>query len=177
MDTCCHFPKVIQFLPRPKNNCRVFWICRLESNLPFPVPTSLFPVPSSLFPLPSFLFPVPSFLFPRPSSLFPVPCSLFPLPSSLTPVPSSLFPLPSYAKRFHGEVAVHAGDDDVAVGGAKGAVDHEEVAVGDARADHRIALDAHEVRGGGSLHQQLVEVERWFEILLGGRWKPRYHRS
>ena len=83
------------------------------------------------------------------------------------------FPIPQ-AQRLHGKVAVHAGDDHIAIGGAEGAVHDEEVAVADARANHGIALNTHEVRGGGPLHQQLVEVEWRLEILLGGRWKPRH---
>ena len=160
MDTCCHFPEVIQLLSRPKNNSWVFWICRLESNTPI---RSLFPLPCSLFSIPC--------------SLFSLPCSLFSLPCSLFPLPCSLFPLPSYAKRLHCKIAVHAGDDHVAVGGAEGSVDHQQIAVADSRAGHRVALDAHEVGGGRTPHQQFVQVERRFQILFSRRREPRNDRA
>ena len=40
-----------------------------------------------------------------------------------------------------------------------------------------LLLCLHEERGCGSLDQQLVQVERRFLILLGGRGKPRDHRA
>ena len=71
----------------------------------------------------------------------------------------------------------HAGDDYVAVGGAERAVDHQQIAVADPRADHRVALDAHEVRGGRTLHQKFIQVKRRLLILLGWRRKPSHHRA
>ena len=53
----------------------------------------------------------------------------------------------------------HAGDDYVAVGGAERAVDHQQIAVADPRADHRVALDAHKVRGGRTLYQKFIQVK------------------
>ena len=76
---------------------------------------------------------------------------------------------------LHGEVSVHACDDHIAVCWAEGAVDNEQVAIGDARAGHRVALDAHEVSGGGPPHEKLVEVERRLEVLLGRRGEPRHN--
>ena len=38
-------------------------------------------------------------------------------------------------------------------------------------------LDTHKMRGGGPIHQQLVEVEWRLEILLGGRGKPCHYRT
>ena len=81
------------------------------------------------------------------------------------------------AVAFHGEVAVDACDNHVAVRRAKRAVDHKQVVVADARADHRIALDAHEIGRGGPLHKQLVEVKRWFEVLFVRRGETRHDRS
>ena len=78
---------------------------------------------------------------------------------------------------LHGEVAVHAGDDHVAVGWAERAVNDEQVAVADPRADHRVALDAHEVRGGRTLYQKFIQVKRRLQVLFGWRREPRYHRS
>ena len=91
---------------------------------------------------------------------------------NLPTIPRSLFPLPSYAQRLHSEVAVDACDDYVAVRRTEGPVDNEQVAVGDPRAGHRVALDAHEVGGGGPLDEKLVQVERRLEVLLGGRGDP-----
>ena len=34
-----------------------------------------------------------------------------------------------------------------------------KIAVADPRADHRVALDAHEVRGGRTLHQKFIQVK------------------
>ena len=138
MDTCCHFSEVIQLLSRPENNSRVFWICRLKSNISI----------RSLFPLPSYLFPIPR-------SPFPV----------------------SQTKRLHGEVAVDAGDDDVAGRRTERTVDHEEVSVVDARACHGVPLHANEECRCGTLHQEFVQVERRFLILFGWRRKPRHDRS
>ena len=57
---------------------------------------------------------------------------------------------------LHREVAIYAGDDDVAAGGAERTVDDKEVSVMDSLADHRLALNLDEERGGWTLHQQLV---------------------
>ena len=109
---------------------------------------------------------------PLPCILFPVPCILFPVPCILFPVPCSLFP-----ESFHREIAVDAGDDDVAVGGADGAVDDEDVAVVDSGTDHGVARDANEVGGGGALDEKLVEVERRLDVLFGGGGEAGYDGS
>ena len=77
---------------------------------------------------------------------------------------------------LHGELAVHAGDDHRAVRWLERAVDDEEVPVLDAGAGHRVALRADEVGRGRPRDQQLVEVERALDILLGGRREPRHDR-
>jgi len=45
----------------------------------------------------------------------------------------------------------------------------------DARPDHRVALDAHEERGRGMANEQFIQVERVFDIVIGGRGKPGRH--
>jgi len=76
---------------------------------------------------------------------------------------------------LHGELAVHAGDDHRAVLRLERAVHDQEVAVLHAGAGHRVALRADEVGRGGTRDQQLVEVERPLDVLLGGRGEPRHH--
>ena len=90
------------------------------------------------------------------------------------PIPRSPFTV-NNAKRFDGEFAIDACHDDVAVGGAEGAVDDEEVAVLYPGADHGVARDAHEVRRGRPLHEEFIQVERRLDVLLGRRREPRHH--
>ena len=53
----------------------------------------------------------------------------------------------------------NAGDDDVSAGGAERTVNDKEVAIIYSLSDHRLALNLDEERGGGTLHQQLVQVK------------------
>ena len=94
------------------------------------------------------------------------------LKSYLFPHPSSLIPLHA-AVGLDREVAIYAGDDDIAAGWAERTVDDKEVSVVDSLADHRLALNLDEERGGGALHQQLVQVERRLLVLFGGRGESR----
>src|SRR5262249_3385283 len=65
---------------------------------------------------------------------------------------------------FNRKLVIEPSDHDAAVSDRLGAVDHEQIAVVDAGAEHRIADHAHEVSGLGALHQVLGDVEGVFEI-------------
>ena len=68
---------------------------------------------------------------------------------------------------LHGKFAVEQCQHDAVVGRRDGAIDHGDVAWKKPGADHAFAGEPHGEGGGGIDDQQLVEVERTVQIILG----------
>ena len=64
--------------------------------------------------------------------------------------------------------AVDDGDDDVVVLRGEAVVDHEQIAVEDAGDGHAIALGPVEEGGGRMGDDVLVEVDAFFDVVVGG---------
>jgi hypothetical protein len=77
---------------------------------------------------------------------------------------------------LHRERAIDQCQDDVAIDRLAGPVDDRDIAGKDASAGHALALDANRESGGRMLDQQLVEIERPVDIVLGRRRKPAGRR-
>lgn len=67
------------------------------------------------------------------------------------------------------ELAVDDGHDDVFVTGRFRPVDDEQVAVVQVRIDHGIPVHMGEEGRGGMLDEVLMQVERFLEVIVGGR--------
>src|SRR5690606_39912929 len=75
---------------------------------------------------------------------------------------------PAYADLLDGQLAVQRRHDDVPALRLDGPIHHQHVARVDARTHHRLALDGDEVSGDRVLDDELVEVERLVDVVVGG---------
>jgi hypothetical protein len=74
-------------------------------------------------------------------------------------------------EKFDGESAIDPGKDHAAVVGSTGAVDEDEVAVGESGIAHGFSANPGEEGSGGVMDKFGTEVDSAFEVITGGRGK------
>ena len=76
-----------------------------------------------------------------------------------------------------GELRVDQGEHDTAVEGRQGAVDDRDITGEKAGPRHALARDPQREGGGRVVDQQLVEIERLVQIVLGRARESRRRRA
>ena len=77
-------------------------------------------------------------------------------------------PLRRVQQLLQGEFAIHHRDDYAAMRGGQGAIHHQQIAVEDAHAAHRISCHAHEKGGLAMPDQVFIQADALPGIIIGG---------
>ena len=85
---------------------------------------------------------------------------------------------PTLAEVLHGPLLfVDAGDDDIAVVSDRGALHQHHIPVENPRSDHGVPLSLQDIRRFWVFDQELVQVDRVPQLLLGRRRETSGHRA
>jgi hypothetical protein len=83
----------------------------------------------------------------------------------------------AFVQPFDRELAADDGDDDAARFGFEAAIDDEEVTGENTDPGHRVALNPDDKRGGGTVDQVLVQIQRALDEIFRRRGKSGRHRG